>query len=315
MFERDQDGYMLYPGLIHTPVVTGHEFSGVVERVGSEVVDVQPGDAVCSEEIGWCGECQTCRAGQFNYCARLTELGFTFNGAHAELVRTKAKYCWPIDALLDRYGPRRGFEAGALVEPTSVAYIGLFTQSDFRPGANVGVIGGGPIGLAAVGLTRAAGAGRVVLFEPSATRRELGTAMGADAVYDPRSLGPGGLTRAALDETRGRGMDMWVEASAAPGVLEAAIGAMASNATVVLLGLGPHHADLDPVPLIRTGSRLQGSMGHSGAGAFGRVIRIMATGRLDMTQIVTNRVSLDAAVGCLERLRDREAGKYLVVFD
>src|SRR5947209_15028559 len=101
-----------------------------------------------------------------------------------------------------------------------MAYIGMFVRSTFRPGANVGVIGGGPIGLAALGLARAAGAGKVLAFEPSATRRELAMAMGADAAYDPRSLGSAGISQSALDETHGRGVDMWFEASGASGVIE-----------------------------------------------------------------------------------------------
>jgi threonine dehydrogenase-like Zn-dependent dehydrogenase len=67
--------------------------------------------------------------------------------------------------------------------------------------------------------------------------------------------------------------------------------------------------------VIRMGTRIQGSMGHSGAGAFGSVIRLIASGRLDMTRIVTARVTLDDAVACLGQLRDREAGKCMVVFD
>jgi scyllo-inosose 3-dehydrogenase len=51
MYEKDDEGYMVYPGMLSTPVVTGHEFSGVVEAVGENVVDLEPGDAVCSEEI------------------------------------------------------------------------------------------------------------------------------------------------------------------------------------------------------------------------------------------------------------------------
>lgn len=62
------------------------------------------------------------------------------------------------------------------------------------------------------------------------------------------------------------------------------------------------------------GSRIQGSMGHSSPGAFGGVIRLMATGRLEVTRIVTTRIGLDEAVACRERLRDPEAGKCLVVF-
>jgi scyllo-inosose 3-dehydrogenase len=315
MYEKDDEGYMVYPGMLSTPVVTGHEFSGVVEAVGENVVDLEPGDAVCSEEIAWCGECYACRAGRFNYCERLDELGFTFNGAHAEYVVTKSKYCWPIDEMLQTLGDERGFRAAALVEPTSVAYVGMFVQASFLPGASVAVIGGGPIGLAAVGLARAAGAGRVVAFETVATRRRLAEEMGADAVYDSLALDEGGIAEAAMEETRGRGIDMWVEASGAEGVIDAATGALAPTATVVLVGRGPHRASIDPERLVVAGGGLRGSLGHSGAGTFGNVIRLMASGRLDMSRIVTDPVGLDGAVEGLERLRDREAGKYMVLFE
>jgi threonine dehydrogenase-like Zn-dependent dehydrogenase len=315
MYEKDDEGYMVYPGMLSTPVVTGHEFSGVVEAVGENVVDLEPGDAVCSEEIAWCGECYACRAGRFNYCERLGELGFTFDGAHAEYVVTKSKYCWPIDEMLQTLGDERGFRAAALVEPTSVAYVGMFVQASFLPGASVAVIGGGPIGLAAVGLARAAGAGRVVAFETVATRRRLAEEMGADAVYDSLALDEGGIAEAAMEETRGRGIDMWVEASGAEGVIDAATGALAPTATVVLVGRGPHRASIDPERLVVAGGGLRGSLGHSGAGTFGNVIRLMASGRLDMSRIVTDPVGLDGAVEGLERLRDREAGKYMVLFE
>ena len=315
MYEKDDEGYMVYPGMMSIPVVTGHEFSGVVEEVGRNVMDLAPGDAVCSEEIAWCGECYACRAGRFNYCERLGELGFTFNGAHAEYVVTKAKYCWPVGSMLEALGEERGFQAAALVEPTSVAYVGMFVQASFLPGESVAVIGGGPIGLAAVGLARAAGAGKVLAFETVATRRSLAEEMGADAVYDPRELGEGGIAEATLEETGGRGVEMWVEASGAPGVIDAATGALAANATVVLIGRGPHRASVNPERLVVTGGGLRGSLGHSGAGTFGNVIQLMAAGQLDMSRIVTNRIRLEDALEGLERLRSREAGKYMVLFE
>ncbi len=315
VYERDAEGYMLYPGMIGVPVVTGHEFSGEVVAAGKDVVDLRPGDPVCAEEIAWCGSCFACRSGHLNSCERLGELGFTFDGAHAELVATKAKYCWPIHALIERLGPERGYQAAALVEPTSVSYIGMFVQSrGFLPGAYVGVVGAGPIGLAAIGLARAAGAGMILAFDPSATRRRLAEEMGADIAHDPLALRAEGRTMADLarEHAGGRGLDLWVEASGAEGVVAEVAGALAANADVVLLGRGSHHTTLDAERLIVAGGALCGSIGHAGSGAFGRVIRLMAAGRLDMSRIVTETVGLDEAVQCLERLRDREAGKIMV---
>jgi threonine dehydrogenase-like Zn-dependent dehydrogenase len=139
--------------------------------------------------------------------------------------------------------------------------------------------------------------------------------MGADAVYDRLALDDGGMAQVAMQETKGRGVDMWVEASGARGAIDAATGALAPTATVVLVGRGPHRASIDPERLVVTGGGLRGSLGHSGAGTFGNVIRLMASGRLDMRRIVTNPVGLEGALEGLERLGNREAGKYMVMFE
>jgi threonine dehydrogenase-like Zn-dependent dehydrogenase len=314
--ESDSEGYMLYPGLVRTPVVPGHEFAGVVEAVGSDVRDFAPGDLVCAEEIAWCGECLACRAGRPNNCTRIEELGFSFDGAHAELVVTRARYCWSLGPLLEAGIPAaQAVQMGALVEPTGVAYVALFVSAGgFLPGSSVGVVGAGPIGLAAIALARAAGAGRIVAFEVSEGRRELASVMGADEVLDPRALGStDGVAAAAREATRGRGIDMWVEASGAAGVAEPMVASLAPAGRMVLVGRGPHTIDLDPEWLIVRGAGLQGSIGHSGSGTFGHVIDLMAAGRLDMTRIVSGTVDLDGAARLLDGTPRREAGKTLVI--
>ena len=312
--ESDADGYMLYPGLIRTPVVTGHEFAGVVEAVGPAVNDFAVGDLVCAEEIAWCGDCLACRAGRPNNCTRIEELGFSFDGAHAEWVVTRARYCWSLAPLAEAGIPAdRVFQLGALVEPTGVAYIAIFvTAGGFMPGASVGVVGAGPIGLAAIALARAAGAGRIVAFEVAPGRRELATAMGADIVLDPLPLGGEGVIAAAREASRGRGIDLWVEASGAAGVAELMAATVAPAGRIVLIGRGPHMIDLDPEFLIVRGAALHGSIGHSGSGAFGRVIDLMAAGRLDMSRLVSTTVDLDSAAQLLDGTPRREAGKVLV---
>jgi scyllo-inosose 3-dehydrogenase len=312
--ESDADGYMLYPGLIRTPVVTGHEFAGVVEAVGPEVTDFAVGDLVCAEEIAWCGDCLACRAGRPNNCTRIEELGFSFDGAHAELVVTRARYCWSLAPLVEAGIPtQRVFQLGALVEPTGVAYIAMFvTAGGFMPGAAVGVVGAGPIGLAGIALARAAGAGRIVAFEVAEGRRELATEMGADLVLDPLPLGPDGVIAAAREASRGRGIDLWIEASGAAGVAELMAATVAPAGRIVLIGRGPHMIDLDPELLIVRGAAMHGSIGHSGSGAFGRVIDLMAAGRLEMSRLVSATVDLESAAKLLDGAPRRESGKVLV---
>jgi threonine dehydrogenase-like Zn-dependent dehydrogenase len=313
--ETDGEGYMLYPGLVRTPVVTGHEFAGVVEAVGSAVDDLAPGDLVCAEEIAWCGSCLACRAGRPNNCTRIEELGFSFDGAHAEYVAVRARYCWSLAPLQEAgRSAEEVLRAGALVEPTGVAYVAMFVSAGgFWPGSSVGVVGAGPIGLAAIGLARAAGAGRIVAFEIGEGRRQLALAMGADAALDPRELGPDGFEDAAMDASRGRGIDLWIEASGAAAVAEAMAESLAPAGRIVLIGRGPHTIDLDPELLIVRGAAMHGSIGHAGSGTFGHVIDLMAAGRLDMTRLVSARVDLPGAAAFLDGTPRRDAGKVLVV--
>ncbi|MFL5754900.1 MAG: scyllo-inosose 3-dehydrogenase [Chloroflexota bacterium] len=312
--ETDADGYMLYPGLIRTPVVTGHELAGVVDAVGSTVRDFAPGDLVCAEEIAWCGDCLACRAGRPNNCTRIEELGFSFDGAHAELVVTRARYCWSLAPLQEAAIPvGRAIQLGALVEPTSVAFVAMFvTAGGFMPGSSVGVFGAGPIGLAAIALARAAGAARIVAFEVAEGRRTLATAMGADEAVDPRGVEADALIDAVSRFTRGRGIDLWVEASGAAGVVELMARSIAPAGNIVLIGRGPHTVDLDPELLIVRGAGLHGSIGHSGSGAFGHVIDLMAAGKVDMARLVSSTVDLEGAARVLDGTPRREPGKVLV---
>ena len=311
-YETDADGYILYPGLTKFPTIIGHEFSGVIEEVGSEVQDLKPGDMVTSEEMIWCGYCTPCRNGFPNHCVNLEEIGFTIPGAMAEYIAVGAKYCWKIDAIAEHYGDEdKAFEAGALVEPTSVAYNGIFERGGgFRPGAYVAIYGAGPIGLAATALSKAAGAAKVIVFELSERRRELAKAVGADFVYSPREVVP---SEVVMDLTGGQGADMQVEAAGAPTkTIPEMEKALAINGKIVQIGRAAQRVPMYLERFQVRRSQLFGSQGHSGHAIFPSVIRLMAAGLIDMTKIITARFNLDRAVEALERATKREDGKIMI---
>ena len=138
-------------------------------EVGANVKDLQCGDLVAVEEIQWCGECLACRRGFVNHCLDIEELGFTIPGAMAQYLPVRAKYCWKLDEIAEQFGEEEALVMGAMVEPTGVSYQGLFNRlCNWQPGNNVAIFGAGPIGLAAQALVIAAGAGRALVFDPSA---------------------------------------------------------------------------------------------------------------------------------------------------
>jgi threonine dehydrogenase-like Zn-dependent dehydrogenase len=316
-YETDQDGYMLYPGLTRFPVIIGHETSGEVVEVGKEVRTLRTGELVTVEEMIWCGECVPCRNGWPNQCLNLEEIGFTIDGAMAEQLVVGARYCWSITQLAEVYGSREAAcEAGALCEPTSVAYNGMFVRAGgFKPGGVVAVYGTGPIGFAAIALARAAGASRVVAFEVSPVRQALAREVGADEVHSPADLAAAGGSphEAVLAASGGAGADMAVEAAGAPArTLPEMEASLAIGGKVVIIGRAAERAPMYLEHFQTHAAQLYGAQGHSGYGTFQHVIRLMAARRIDLRSIITSRFPLASAVAAIERATKRQDGKVLV---
>ncbi|HQE93400.1 MAG TPA: scyllo-inosose 3-dehydrogenase [Anaerolineae bacterium] len=311
-YETDKDHYILYPGLTKFPTILGHEFSGKVVATGPEVKMLKIGDMVTVEEMIWCGRCIPCRNGYPNHCSNLEELGFTIPGAFANYIAVDEKYCWKIDAIAERLGDEtKAYELAAMTEPTCVAYNAMISRAGgFRPGHYVSVFGAGAIGLASIGLARAAGAGMIVAFEISPQRRELAQKVGADYVYDPREVSPGAVL---MELSKGEGFNFHVEAAGAPHLTVPEMEkALAINAKVVQIGRAAQRVPMYLETFQVRRSQIFGAQGHSGDENFPNVIRLVASGRLDLSPIITARYALAQTVDAIAKSTQRTDGKILV---
>jgi threonine dehydrogenase-like Zn-dependent dehydrogenase len=312
MFETTDEGYMLLPYHMRCPVVTGHEFSGKVVAVGSEVTEFKEGDLATAEEIQWCGVCNPCRGGYWNQCQYVEDLGFTIDGGFAEYAVVDVKHCWSLNALLERYGSEEmALEVGAMSEPTSVVYEGMFTRAGgFQPGRSVAVFGAGPIGLAAVALANAAGAAHVFCAETLPGRLALAEKMGATHAVDPRETD----FVALVDEvTRGEGVAMAVECTgnfqAVMDTIEQVIGV---GGKVSVVGMDARAAELQFIRHQLKGSSVHGTLGHCGSWDFPNVIALMGSGKIQMEHAITKRHPLTKLVDAVEETKNRADGKVLV---
>jgi len=311
-YETDKDGYILYPGLTKFPTILGHEFSGKVVEAGKQVTDLKLGDMVTVEEMIWCGRCVPCRNGFPNHCANLEEIGFTIPGAYADYIAVDEKFCWKIDAIAERFGDeQKAYEVAALTEPSCVSYNAMFSRAGgFKPGHYVSVFGAGPIGLAAIGLAKAAGAGIIAAFETSPQRRTLAKAVGADFVYDPREVKPSEIL---MDLSKGEGFNFHVEAAGAPELTVPEMEkSLAINAKIVQIGRAAKRVPMYLETFQVRRSQLYGAQGHSGDENFPNVIRLVAAGRLDLSPIITARYSLAETVDAIAKSTQRSDGKILV---
>ncbi len=321
MAQATDDGYIFYPGLTAFPAVLGHEFAGKVVAAGANTLNkrtnkpYEVGEAVCAEEMFWCGKCRPCCDGFPNHCEALQEIGFSCDGAYTKYVKVPSQYCWSLESLRPLYGDEKLFLAGSLVEPTCVAYNAVIERAGgIRPGDNVLILGGGPIGLAACSILNRAGASHVILSEPSASRAELGKKMGATEVVDPVKEN---MPERVLEITDGMGADLILEATGLPTVVWPDIETViwegrTLNATVSLVARAEAKIPLTGEVFQVRRANIVGAQGHSGHGTFPHAISAMAAG-MDMTPLITKKIGLDDVAENLKMLQtDREECKITV---
>lgn len=320
LLSTDDNGYTKYDGHSKYPIITGHEFSGEIVELGKAVKSLRVGDLVSVESMNWCGECDACRMGMFNQCKNLEEPGLTFDGGFAEYTVVKAKYCYRLNDIVEFYGDKMtACELGAMVEPTGVAYNGLFVRGGgIRPGGHVVVFGAGPIGLAAISLMRTSGAAKLICFETMEERRQLAKKCGADYVFDPILLQQNGTDSSELlmDLTQGRGIAMFAECSGATNATYPIMaGALAISGKTVQIGHSLGKTSIDLYPYMFNAGSISGSNGQSGQGIYNDVIALMANGRIDMRKMVTARVHLEDILKGILQAANKVSGKVLVSMD
>ena len=298
LLKKDEEGYSLYNGHSKYPIITGHEFSGEIVEVGKNVKRLKAGDLVSVESMHWCGECDACRRGMFNQCKELEEPGLTYDGGFAEYATVKAKYCYSLNAIVDYYNGDKmaALEMGAMIEPTGVAYNGLFVRGGgIRPGGHAVVFGAGPIGLAAISLLKTSGVAKLIAVESVPERVKLAKDCGADYVLDPTSFeSPEAEAEEIMRLTDGAGVSLFAECAGANKFTYPVMGkCMAIGGKTVQIG---HFNSLTPVDMYNwqwNAATISGSNGQSGQGIYPDVIALMASGRIDMRKMVTGRYNLE----------------------
>src|SRR5271155_2294681 len=163
-------------GRVKPPVTLGHEFCGLVERVGEEVTAVKAGDFVSAEMHVNCGHCHQCRLGEAHICQNLKIIGIDQDGAFAEFVKIPASNIWKLDpAIPERYA--------AILDPLGNAVHAALAGP--IAGQTVLVTGCGPIGLMAIAVAKACGSSTVFATEVNEQRRGKAKKMGADLAINP----------------------------------------------------------------------------------------------------------------------------------
>ncbi|MBF0555616.1 MAG: alcohol dehydrogenase catalytic domain-containing protein [Nitrospirae bacterium] len=316
LYETTPDGYIQFSGPVKLPQTIGHEYSGVVVKKGGGVRNFKEGDMVAVESIHWCGACTPCRSGAFNQCENVELIGITAPGALAGFITAKERHCWNINGLRRIYSEDDIFDLGALIEPVGCAYNGIFIGGGgIKPGAAVVVFGAGPIGLAAVALSRLAGANIVIAFDIQNKRLNIAKDLGADYVFNVNDLeGIGILPREKIMElTDGYGAELQIEAAgAARRTVPEMENSLAVNGKLVYLGRSATSAEVELDILVSGANSIIGVRGHSGYGIYNNIIRLLSTGRLQIKKMITSYYEFDETLTALEKSVERQDGKCII---
>lgn len=162
------DGSMPYfeQGLTKRPMTPGHEWSGIVEKVGFKVQGFQIGELVVGDISIGCGRCENCLKGMYHLCHNRTELGvIKYDGAFANYLKTEAKNLYKVPETISA-------NEAAMVETTATVTHAV-QKTGIEPGDCVLVYGDGAIGLINAQVALACGAGKVIVVGLKETHRDL----------------------------------------------------------------------------------------------------------------------------------------------
>ena len=282
------------------PTILGHEFSGVIREVGSEVKKYKAGDRVCIDPNCYCGACDPCRNGVAHFCENMMGYGTTVNGGFAE-------YCAVDERQVDLLGQNTTFEQGAMAEPVACCLHGI-DMCEIQPGQQVVIIGGGMIGLLMLQLAKLAGAAKVALLEPVENKREVGRKLGADVCIDP-------VKEDVKERLAENGMD-WVnvviECVGRPSTIEQAIEIAGNKAVGMMFGLTKPDEEIAVKPFQVFQKELVLKASYINPYTQKRALDLINSGRLDVSSMVYEVCSLDKLEEILSRPEVRAKGKYVI---
>ena len=287
--------------VVREPLVLGHEAAGVVVEVGSEVRDLAVGDRVALEPGVPCRCCEWCKVGRYNLCPDVVFMATPpVDGAFCEYVVHPADFAY-------RLPDHVSFEEGALFEPLSVG-IHAVRRAGVGMGSSVLVGGAGPIGLTALLAARAAGVSEIIVSDVVPGRLELARRLGATRVVDARTED---VVAAALDATRGVGVDAAIECSGAAVAQESGLLALKRGGTLVLVGLGGDRLDVSAAAIGARELDVRGVFRY--ANTYPAAAKLVASGAIDLKPLVTNHFSLDEVGLALETAHGRAPGIVKVI--
>ena len=253
------------------PVIPGHEFSGVIEKIGPKVTRFKPGDRVVIEPNIACDNCPSCLNNRQNFCESWNGIGVTLPGGMAEYAVVPEKAVFGIGDL--------SFNSGAFVEPLSCVLHGV-ERAGFRLGDRVLIFGAGPIGILLSKTIQLQGACEITQVDKNPARLALAKKSGAARV------------ESSLDSLKPNDWDVVVDATGVPALMERTLAYARKGGKILLFGVPPNGANitLPAFTIFQHGLTILSSFTSVRNSI--QAVRLLTSGRIDVSELVSHELPL-----------------------
>lgn len=294
-----------HPVLIKSiPSGFGHEFSGIVEKVGRGVEKFKPGDRVVAANSAPCGHCFYCRRKEYNLCENLDLL----NGAYAEYITVPAKIVEKNMLILPE---DLSFERAAFCEPLANVVHGV-ERTGIKEGDTVGIIGIGPIGLMFARLAKLKGA-KVIAAGRNPLKLKMADEFAhADEIVDLKKYpNPEKIFKAFTEEEKG--LDIAVECVGLPEIWERIFSCVRPGGTVHFFGGCKSGSTVTfDTTRMHYGDIKMMSVFHHTPEYFRMALDYIASGEVEVEKLITDTLPLDKVEYAMQQHIEGKAIKFLI---
>ena len=294
-----------HPVLIkNIPSGFGHEFAGVIDKLGKGVEGFKVGDRVVAANSAPCGECFYCRHGQYNLCENLDLL----NGAYAEFITVPARIVKKNMLILP---PDLSFEKAAFCEPLANVVHGAY-RTEIQPGKSVGIIGIGPIGLMFARIAKLMGARVIVAGRNPIKLKAAEDFAHVDEIIDLKKYpNPEKIFKDFSQE--GKGLDVAIECVGLPEIWERVFNCVRPGGTVHFFGgcKSGSKVTFDTTKMHYEDIKIM-SVFHHTPEYFRKALEYIASGEVEVEKLITDTLPLEKVEYAMQQHIEGKAIKFLI---
>ena len=286
------------------PLTPGHEFSGVVEKIGKDVTDFEIGDRVVADNTVLCGECYYCRKNQPLYCENFYSLGVTGPGGFAEYVAVNH------DKIF-HFSDKLSFDVASFTEPTACAVHGM-DMIDVQPGDDILLFGAGPTGIILAQLLKHGGAANLVVAAPTKFKLDVLNDLGiTDTIVVDKN--DAGKHQSQIMRRYLKGFDIIIDATGASSVTQDCTKFAKMGAKIVVYGVC-HEDDrisISPYEVFSKELKIIGSFAQTHC--YDRALKYLENNIVKVDKLITHKFSLDEYKKGLETVMDGKGSIKVII--